>query len=73
MSSSLSSLSDHLFKGLHKGKCKDCKSDLEYITVSVATKENTLTFKCIDCDKNYEKKFDKDLANRSQNTHKFCE
>lgn len=44
MSSSLSSLSDNLAKGLHKDKCKNCKSDLEsimaywYSNVSTARK-----------------------------------
>ena len=26
------SLTDNLAEGLHKGKCKNCKSSLEYIT-----------------------------------------
>ena len=59
MSSSLSSLADNLSEGLHKSKCKDCKSDLEYVTA----KNNTRTFKCVGCNKNYEKEFDQDLAN----------
>ena len=41
MGSSLSSLTDNLVEGLHKGKCKDCKSSLEYMTV----KDSLLTFK----------------------------
>ena len=46
------------------------KSDLEYITA----KGNT--HKCVDCKKIVKKKtkqFDKDLANRFQNTYKFCD
>ena len=42
MSSSLSRLADNLSEGLHKGKCKDCKSDLDYVRV----KDSKLTFKC---------------------------
>ena len=63
MAGSLSSLADN------KDKYKDCKSELEYVTV----KENTVTFKYVNCNKNYEKEFDKDLANRFQNKHKICD
>ena len=66
MSSSLSSLADNLANELHKDKCKNCKSSLEY---SIA-KDNTLTFKCVDCNRDYEE-FDEDLAYRFQKTHKF--
>ena len=34
IASSLSSLADHLVEGLHKGKCKTFKSDLEYMIVN---------------------------------------
>ena len=51
MPSLLSYLADNLTKGLHNHKCKDYKSDLEY----VIAKENALAFKCIDCNKNYGK------------------
>ena len=54
MAGSLSSLADNFAKGLPKGKYKDCKSGLEY----VAAKSNILTFKCADCNKNFEKVFD---------------
>ena len=30
----------------------------------MTAKENALIFKCVDCNKNYEKKFDKVLANK---------
>ena len=32
----------------------------------------TLLFKCIDCDKEYEKEFNKELVERFANTYKFC-
>lgn len=51
MSSSLSRLADNLSKGLHNGRCKDCKSDLYYVRVE----HRKLTFKCIGCNENYEK------------------
>ena len=45
MNSSLSSLIDTLAKGLHKVKCKDCKSSLEYLT----SENGLLVFKCVEC------------------------
>ena len=54
MDSSLSSLTDIVTEGLHKDKCEKCKSGFESITV----KNGTLTFKCVDYNKNYEKEFD---------------
>ena len=59
MSRSLSSLADNLAKGLHKDKCK-MYSVLEYMTVN----DDPLVFKCVDCNKNYEKRFNKDLVKR---------
>ena len=67
MASSLSSLTDDLAEGLHKGKCKDCKISLEY----VAAKDCFLPFKCVDYYKNYED--DEDLYQRFQNTFQFCD
>ena len=58
MVSPLSRLADNIAEGLHKVKCKDCMSGLEY----VAGKDDILTFKCVDCNKNYEKVFDKNFV-----------
>ena len=69
MVGSLSSLTDNLVEGLLKGKCKDGKSCLEYMT----PKKGLLTFKCVDCNKTYGKKFDEDLVKRFENTYWFCE
>ena len=69
MSSSLSSLADNLAKGHHKDKCKNCKSDLEYMTVN----DGTLVFKCVNCKKNYDEEFDEHLAKRLENTYGFCD
>ena len=33
MSTSLSSLGDNLSEKLHSGKCKDCKSQLDYMSI----------------------------------------
>ena len=61
----MSSPTDNLSAGLHKGKCQKRKSGLEYATF----KDSTLTFKCVHCNKNYEKEFDDDLPN----TYRFCD
>ena len=41
-------LVDNLAEGLHKGKCRDCKSCLEYVNV----KDSLLIFDCLNCNKN---------------------
>ena len=64
MSSPLSRLADNFVKGLHKDKCKDWESDLEYVTAE----ENVLAFTCIDCSKNYKKTFNEILAKIFRNT-----
>ena len=69
MASSHSSHVDNLAEGLHKGKCKDCKFCLEYVTINNVL----LVFKCVDCNKGYEKKSDEDLAKRSRSTYRFCD
>ena len=52
------SLSDSLAEGLHEGECKNCEPSLEYM----AATDVLLTFKCVHCNKTYEKKFDDDLS-----------
>ena len=58
MASSLSGLTGNLAEGLHKGKCKDCKPSIEYMT----DKDVVLTFKCLNCNKSHEKKFDEEIS-----------
>ena len=60
MSTSLSSLVNNLSDGLYNHKCIDCKSCLDYMSV----KNNRLIFKCLNCNKNYNKEFNKKLINR---------
>ena len=57
MASSQSSLANNLGRELQKDQCKNCKSDLEYMTFI----KGALVFKYVDC-KNHEKEFDKDLT-----------
>ena len=66
---SLSSLANNLVERLHNGKCENCEPGLEDATF----KDNTLTFKCLDCNKNYEKEFDEGLTKTFQNTYQLCD
>ena len=68
MLTSLSSLVDNLSDGFHCDKCIDCQSSLDYMI----TQDDQLIFKCFDCEKNYQKDFNKDLINRFANTYEFC-
>ena len=64
MLTSLSSLVDNWSQKLYSDKCKDCKSELGYMSL----KDDQLIFRCFECKKNYEKDFNKDLIDRSGNT-----
>ena len=52
---SLSNLVDNLSDGLHK--CKNCESILQYINVE----DSKVLFKCLNCNKSYNKDFNKEL------------
>ena len=69
MDRSLSSLVDNLSGGLHREKCADCKSHLDYMSI----KDDKLIFRCFGCKKKYEKEFNKELIKRFKNTYKFCD
>ena len=47
MLTSLPSLVDNLSEKRHSDKCKDCKSELDYMSV----KNNQLIFQCLECKK----------------------
>ena len=68
MSTSLSSIVDNISDGLHSNKCTNCKSSLDYMKVV----NNQLIFRCLNCNKNYNKYFNKELINRFSNIYKFC-
>ena len=69
MSTSLSSLVDHLSGGIHDDvKCANCSSCLEHIS----TKNSKLLFECFDCKKRYTRKFSKKLTKKFKNTYRFC-
>ena len=69
MATSLSKLVDNLTDNIHNDKCIKCKSNICLVN---AVNEK-LIFKCIDCEKEYEKVFNKELVERFANTYKFCE
>ena len=68
MAASLSKLVDNLTDNIHNDKCIKCKSNLCFVRVI----NEKLIFKCIDCEKEYEKEFYKELIERFANTYKFC-
>ena len=69
MATSLSKLVDNLTDNIHNDKCDKCKSNLCFVN----TVNEKLIFKCIDCKKEYEKEFNKELVERFANTYKFCD
>ena len=68
MAKSLSKLVDNLTDNIHNDKCIKCKSNLCFVRAM----NETLLFKCIDCEKEYEKEINKELVERFVNTYKFC-
>ena len=46
MSMPLSKLTHNLSEGIHKNKCDDCESCLDYVR---STKNEKLIFKCFNC------------------------
>ena len=69
MSTLLSSRVDNLSEKLQSGKCRDCKSELDYMSFE----RNQLIFQCLDCKKNYNKDCNKELIKRFANTYRFCD
>ena len=69
MATSLSKLVENLTDNIHNDKCIKCKSNL----CSVRPINQKLIFKCIDCEKEYEKEFNNELIERFANTYKFCD
>ena len=69
MATSLSKLVDNITDNIHNDKCIKCKSNLCFVRAI----NEKLIFKCIDCEKEYEKEFNKELIERFANTYKFCD
>ena len=73
ISSSLSNLVDNLSEGLHWDKCIDCKSCLDYMSVKDDQRGCTQSiFRCLECKKNYNKDFNKELIKRFAKIFEFC-
>ena len=83
MSSSQSKLVDNLSEGIHNNKCVNCKSNLDYVRITMAwpsalarssseRKNEKLLLKCFSCDSYYEKKFNKELIKKIKNMYFFC-
>ena len=68
MLTSLSSLVENLPEKLHSDKCKDCKFELNYMSV----KYNQLIFQCLECKTNYSKDCNKELIKRFASIFQFC-
>ena len=68
ISTSFSSLADNLSEKLHSDKCRDCKSELNYMSLEY----NHLIFQIFECKRNYMKYFNKDMINRFVKPYKFC-
>ena len=62
-------LAGKLAERIHKGKCIYCKSYLEYVNVP----DGLLLFNSLDCNKDYEIEFNKNLARKFENTYRFCD
>ena len=69
MATSLSKLVDNLTDNIHNDKCIKCKLNLCFVRAI----NEKLIFKCIDCEKEYGKEFNKELVERFANTYKFCD
>ena len=66
--SDISKLVDNLTEGIHNDKCNKCKSNLCFVRAM----NGKLIFECVDCGKEYEKRFNKELLERFANTYEFC-
>ena len=69
MATLLSKLIYNLTNNIHNDKCIKCKSNLCFVRAM----NEKLIFKCIDCEKEYKKEFNKELIERFANTYKFCD
>ena len=68
MATSLSKLVDNLTENIHNDKCIKCTSNLCFVNVV----NETLTFECVDCKKEYKKDINNKLKERFSNVYEFC-
>ena len=69
MATSLSKLVDNLTENIHNDKCVKCKSNLCFVNAM----NETLTFECVDCGKEYKKDINNKLKERFSNVYEFCD
>ena len=69
VATSLSKLVDNLTDNIHNDKCVKCKSNLCFVNAM----NETLTFECVDCGKEYKKDIDNKLNERFSNVYEFCD
>ena len=65
MATSLSKLVDNLTDNFHNDKCVKCKSNLCFVNAM----NETLTFECVDCKKEYKKDINNKLKERFSNVY----
>ena len=68
MATSLSKFVDNLTENIHNDKCNKCESNLCFVNAM----NETLTFECVDCKKEYKKDLNKKLIERFSNVYEFC-
>ena len=68
MATSLSKLVDNLTENVHNDKCIKCMSNLCFVNAM----NETITFECVDCKKEYKKDLNKKLIERFSNVYEFC-
>ena len=83
MANLLSNLVNNLSEGIHRIKCKlghdDKKCETctikykycDYFLEYIYFKDDLIEYKCLYCDKSYQRKFDEKLKQRFYNTYKF--
>ena len=69
MATSLSKLVDNLTDSIPNDKCVKCKSNLCFVNAM----NETLTFECVDCKKEYKKDINNKLKERFSNVYEFCD
>ena len=68
MVTSLLKLGDNLTDNIHNEKCIKCKTNLCFVRAM----NETLTFGCVDCKKEYKKDINNKLKERFLNVYEFC-
>ena len=69
MATSLSKLVDNLTENIHNNKCNKCEYNLCFVNAM----DETLTFECVDCKKEYKKDINNKLKERFSKVFEFCD